>query len=435
MSDVTRRDLLGRGSVLALGMLIGSQSLGHAEELVLEYHTKPNIDPTPVTVAVIGAGDHGKEILKSLSYLDGAVVKYVCDTYASPLFQKKALENAPKATFVTDYKKVLEDAEVKGVFVVTPTHLHKQIVLDAIAAGKHVFCEAPLAHTVEEAKEIALAGKSSKSIFQVGIHNRTNPQHHHVKHFMDTGVIGNVVRCSAQWNVKSVTGWKRAASTPEREADINWRVDKSRANGLLGELGMHQIDSASWYLKSYPLSVSGFKGAGEFPGSLTCVLEYPDGVHLTYDATLGSSFNGNLESFQGTSATVLLRGQRGWLFNESDAKKLGWEVYARREQVGDESGIMLVANASKLVAQGLNPSDVAQQAAKQSPTRYACETFLNSIRIGKPTGTTDATPAGEEVKMYATAEAGFAATVVGIKANEAVLTGNKITLSKEMFAL
>ncbi|WP_309718953.1 Gfo/Idh/MocA family oxidoreductase [Armatimonas sp.] len=435
MSDVTRRDLLGRGSALALGMLLGSKSMGHAEELELDYQVKPNIDPTPVTVAVIGTGDHGKEIIKSLSYLDGAIVKYVCDSYSSPLFQKKAMENAPKATFVTDYKKVLEDKTVQGVFVATPTHLHKQIVLDAIAAGKHVFCEAPLAHTIADAKEIALAGKNSKQIFQAGIQNRTNPQHHHVKKFMELGVVGTVARCSAQWNLKSVTGWKRGASTPERESDLNWRVDKSRANGIIGEVGMHQIDSASWYLKSYPLSASGFSTGGDFPTSLTCILEYPGGVHLTYDATFGSNFGGNFELFQGSDATVLLRGQRGWMFKESDTKALGWEVYARREQVGDESGIMLVANASKALAQGLEPAKVAQQTAKQSPNRYACETFLNSIRIGKPTGTTDATPPGEEVKMYATAEAGFAATVVGIKANEAALTGNKITFSKEMFAL
>ena len=388
-----------------------------------------------LSLAVIGAGERGKEILAALSLLPEAVVKYVCDSYTSPLFQKKALENAPKATFVTDYKKVLADATVKGVFVATPTHLHKQIVLDAIAAGKHVFCEAPLAHTVEEAREIALAGKNSKQIFQVGIHNRTNPQHHHVKKFMELGVVGTVARCSAQWNLKSVTGWKRGASTPERENELNWRVDKSRANGIIGEIGMHQIDSASWYLKSYPLAVSGFKGNGEFPNSLTCILEYPEGVRLTYDATLGSNFNGNFELFQGSDATVLLRGQRGWMFKESDTKALGWEFYARREQVGDEGGIVLVANASKLLAQGLEPKAVAQQAARQTPTRYACETFLNSIRIGKPTGVTDATTPGEEVKMYATAEAGFAATVVGIKANEAVLTGNKITFSKEMFAL
>ncbi|MBB6050349.1 Gfo/Idh/MocA family protein [Armatimonas rosea] len=434
MSDVTRRDLLGRGSVLALGMLLGSQSLGHAEELTLEYQETQEIPQTPVTVAVIGAGEQGREILKSLSYLTGPVVKYVCDSYSSPLFQKKALENAPKATFVNDYKKVLDDKTVQGVFVATPTHLHKQIVLDALAAGKHVFCEAPLAHTIEDARAIALAGKNAKTIFQVGLHNRTNPQHHHVKDFIDSGkTMGNVARCSAQWNLKS--SWRRAAPTPERESELNWRLDQTRANGLVGEVGIHQIDTATWYLKSLPLSVSGF-GTGEgFLRTVTCVVQYPEGVNLTYDATLGSSFGGSFELIQGGQCAILLRGQRGWMFKESDADNLGWEVYARREQVGDETGIMLVANASKALAQGLEPAKVAQMNAKQTPNRYACETFLNSIRLGKPTGITEATKPGYNPKMYATAEAGFVATVVGIKANEAALTGNKITFSKEMFAL
>jgi predicted dehydrogenase len=329
---------------------------------------------------------------------------------------------------------VLEDPAVKGVFVATPTHLHKQIVLDAIAAGKHVFCEAPLAHTVEDARAIALAGKNAKTIFQVGLHNRTNPQHHHVKDFIESGdTMGNVARCSAQWNQKS--SWRRAAPTPERENDLNWRLDKERANGLVGEIGIHQIDTATWYLKSPPLSVMGFGTGDGFLRTVTCVLQYPGGVSLTYDATLGNSFGGSYELIQGDQCAILLRGQRGWMFKESDAKNLGWEVYARREQVGDETGIMLVANASKAIAQGLDPAKVAQMNAKQTPNRYACETFLNSIRLGKPTGITVAAKPGATPKMYATAEAGFIATVVGIKASEAALTGNKITFSKEMFAL
>ena len=476
MSDVTRRDLLGRSSALALGLLLGKETLAHAEELTLDPEpqatkakpvaaqpktaaqskTPPKTSPkpappvkalpedpppSPVTVAVIGANERGREMLTSLSYVKGAVVKYVCDSYESVGFQKRAMENAPKAMFVTDYKKVLDDPAVQGVFVATPTHLHKQIVLDALAAGKHVYCEAPLAHTIEEARAIAIAGRDAKTIFQAGLQNRTNGQHHHVKHFVEIGAVGNISRCTAQWNQKST--WKRTAPSPERETALNWRHDPSLSPGLIGEIGIHQIDVMSWYLRAMPLSVSGF-GTGEgIARTITCVVEYPEGIRLTYDATLGNSFGGTFEMLQGDQSAVVLRGARAWMFKEADAIALGWEVYARKEQVGDEQGIMLVANASKLLAQGLKPEDFVKPKPNATPLFYACDTFLQGIRVGKEKsrpsvpihkeGETWSAP--DPVAGDSSAEIGFAATVVALKANEAIKTGTKINFTKEMFTL
>jgi predicted dehydrogenase len=445
MSDVTRRDLLGRSSALALGLLLGNEALARAEELSAQAPQAPKLPegpaPSPVTVAVIGANERGREILTSLSYVKGAVVKYVCDTYTSAGFQKKAMENAPKATYISDYKKVLDDPAVQGVFVATPTHLHKQVVLDALAAGKHVYCEAPLAHTVEEARQIAIAGRDAKTIFQAGLQNRTNGQHHHVKHFVEIGAVGSISRCTAQWNQKST--WRRTAPNDDREVALNWRHDPALSLGLVGEIGIHQIDVMSWYLKKFPRSVMGF-GSGEgVARTVTCVVEYPDNIRLTYDATLGNSFGGSFEMLQGDQSAVLLRGARAWMFKEADANALGWEVYARKEQVGDDQGIMLVANASKILAQGLEPKDFVNPKPNATPLFYACDTFLQGIRVGKeksrPTVPVvkegEAWSAPDPVAGDASAEIGFAATVVAIKANEAIKTGTKITLTKEMLTL
>lgn len=461
LSGLARRDLLKAATTLAGAFVagVGSAEAAQTKAKPKTAQTKPKATPaptpklppeppvSPVTVAVIGAGDRGKETLTSLSYVPGAVVKYVCDSYSSPFFQKKALENAPKATFVSDYKQVLSDPAVQGVFVCTPTHLHKQIVLDALAAGKHVYCEAPLAHTIEEAREIAIAGRDAKTIFQAGLQNRTNPQHHHVKHFIDLDSLGNLSRCSAQWNLKN--SWRRTAPTDERQNALNWRLNTEFSSGLIGEIGIHQVDVASWYLKSYPVSVSGFgsiiqwKDGRVVPDTIAAVFEYPEGVRLTYDATLSNSFGGTFETFQGYKSAVMLRGVRAWMFKESDAPALGWEVYARKEQVGDEQGIMLIANASKIIAQGMSPADFAKPKPNATPLFFACETFLKGIRVGKEKSrpTVPIVKEGESwsapdpVAGNASAEIGFAATVVAIKANEAIQTGTKITLDKALLTL
>src|SRR6185312_3720404 len=90
-------------------------------------------------------------------------------------FLKKASYLAPKAEKFEDYTKLLESKNVEAVIIATPTHLHREIAIAALKAGKHVYCEAPLAHTIEDARAIALAAKAApKQIFQAGLQNRAD---------------------------------------------------------------------------------------------------------------------------------------------------------------------------------------------------------------------------------------------------------------------
>ena len=102
--------------------------------------------------------------------------------------------------------------------------------------------------------------------------------------------------------------------------------------GLVGELGIHQVDNNSWFLKALPTAVSGFGGVLQWsdgrtvPDTAQCVFEYPEGVNFIYDATLANSFDSDYEMIYGTDAAVMMRGAKAWMFKESDAPLLGWEV-------------------------------------------------------------------------------------------------------------
>jgi predicted dehydrogenase len=427
MDEISRRDLLGRGSALALALLMGSASGLRAEELVADDDPAQAAPPAaPVNVAVIGLGDQGRALLTSLSYVAGANVLYICDNYTG--IHKRAQEAAPKATAEVDYKKVLADPKVQAVFVATASHQHKQIVLDAIAAGKHVFCEAPLASSVEDAKAIASAAKAAepKVVFHAGLQYRTNPQHHHVLKFIQTGALAKVAQGKACWHKK--TSWRRTAPTDERQNALNWRLRKETSSGLCGELGIHQMDIASWYFNARPTAVSGFGGilawqdGRTVPDTVQAIVEYPNNLRLAYDATLANSYDGTYELFQGTDAAVLLRDQRAWMFKEADATALGWEVYAYKEKIGDDTGIALVADATKLLADGKEPGKNRDTDPRKTATYFACESFLNAVRAGK-------------ANPDANYQVGYDATVVAVKANEAVLAGTRIPLTPEMFAL
>lgn len=387
---------------------------------------KAPVNVAPVTLGVIGLGDQGKQILASLARVPGANVAGICDHYKSPVFLKRAQEAAPKARFVEDYRALLDRSDIQAVVVATPTHLHKDIVLAALQAGKHVYCEAPLAHTVEEARTIARAGAAAKTLFQVGMQNRANGQHHHVQKFIAIGALDRHVGGRAQWNRKM--SWRRSAPTDERQNELNWRLQPDISLGLIGELGIHSIDVASWFWKGLPVSATGFgsvlyyQDGREVADSVQCVIEYPGGLRFTFTSTLGNSFEGSYELFQGSHAAVLLRDQRAWMFKEADSPLLGWEVYARKEEWGDETGIALVADASKQLKEGRIPGKTKQVLDPGKTTLYySLESFCNCIR--------------EKKEPDCGAQQGFEATVTAIACNQAVRKNGTVQFQKDWFAL
>src|SRR5262249_21952479 len=147
----------------------------------------------------------------------------------------------------------------RGVIVATPTQLHKEIVLAALAAGKHVYCEAPLANTIEDARTIAKAAREAKElVFQAGLQLCSEPQLHFLVPFIRSRALGQFVLARGQWHKK--TSWRTAAPNAEREKAVNWRLDKEISLGLAGEVGCHQLDQANWFFNSRPKAITGFGG-------------------------------------------------------------------------------------------------------------------------------------------------------------------------------
>ena len=107
------------------------------------------------------------------------------------------------------------------------------------------------------------------------------------------------------------------------------------------------------------------------------------------------------------------------MFKEVDAPLLGWEVYARKDDMLSDSGIALVANATKILAQGKKPAEAASDT--DSPLKYALEKFVGHINDG--------------TKPDCGAKEGFEAAVTAVKANEAVVNGTKVVFDKAVFTV
>jgi len=413
--------------------------------------TPPGYTPIPigptVKFGVIGLGERGRDIIKNLALLPNTPITAVCDTYAASV--RRASNEAPKAEKFDDYHALLASKEVDAVVVATPTHLHKQIVLDAFAAGKHVYCEAPLASSVEDAKAIASAAKAAtKVVFQSGLQQRSHPQRLFLVPFIRGGCLGENAMARAQWHSK--TSWRRSSSNPDHERDLNWRLDKATSLGLAGEIGIHQFDAVAWFMRERPSAVTGFgslilwKDGRTVPDTVQLVFDFPQGGHLVYDATLCSSFEKAYEVYYGSDSTIMYRDEKAWLFKEVDAPLLGWEVYARKDQFYDETGIALVANATKQSAIG---QSATANAFPYEPLYYALQAFTANVGMVVPEVKAYVDSYGDDLsalpetlaklKTYPVAgwREGLDATLIAIKANEAVNAGQKVEIPSQLFEL
>jgi predicted dehydrogenase len=446
-TEFNRRDFLKGGSVATLMTVLGGAQLLAQPAAEKPDETKPAAPK--VKVAVIGLGPWGREILDQLGRLPQAEITAICDNYAAMV--RRSASKAPGAAQVEDYKAILDNKDIQAVVIATPSHQHKDIAIAALQAGKHVYCEAPLAHTIEDAKAIALAAKNAAGqVFQAGLQMRSDPQRHFLLPFIRSGALGKFVMARAQWHKKQ--SWRSASPNPEREKVVNWRLSQKTSAGLIGEIGIHQLDQAGWFLNTLPVSVGGFgtilrsdNDGRDVPDTVQLIVEFGGGVRLVYDATLANSFDSDYEIYYGMDAAVMLRDNKAWMFKEVDSPLLGWEVYARKDAFYKETGIALVAGGSKQTALEDKP---VEEAAPFPPLYYALQAFLGNCpetaaAVEDFAATYDPKDKAGLAKHLATIkfraaagyQDGFAATVLALKANEAILKGTRFDLKKEMFEL
>jgi len=419
--DLHRRDIL-RGAAITLAALLSDRGLAAGRVSQDEDDTK--FAGPPVKAGLVGLGPWGRELLASLTRLPSVEVVGVCDTYAAAL--KRGAEAAPKAQAVDALPGLLALPGLEAVIVATPSHQHKDVVLAALQSGKHVYCEAPLASTIDDARAIAMAAQQhAKLVFQAGLQGRANALWQHVENFVQSGVLGDTALVKSQWNRKE--SWRRAAPTEDRERAVNWRLRRNTSSGLPGEIGIHQIDLMTRYLTGRPTAVSGsgatmaWRDGREIPDTVHLVFEYPRDVRAIYTATLASSFGGAYTAFQGSNGSLFVKERRAWLIKEADSALLGWEVHAHKEPVHDDTGIALVADATKILAEGREPGKEDASKPERDAVYLALQRFARSVRNG-------GTP-------VVGAAVGFEATVVAIKAHEATLAGSRIELSPELFTI
>ena len=291
-SGVSRREFIGSATLTTAGVATGlSFYYMRPKAPDLSFYRNPE---NQVRLGYIGIGNRGMSLLRSSLQVPGNRPIAVADVRRS---QRDEAINDIKNTMARDgvaeyaikshddYRRVLDDKDVEAVFIATPHYLHAPMALDALDAGKHVYCEKAMAYTIGENQDLydriaggAKTADGSLTVFQVGHQRHYAPLYRRVDSMInEEGVIGDIAAIRAQWNDND-TG-RRACPDPDLEKVINWRLYSEFSAGLTSEYASHQIDVANWLLGTHPDSVCGFGGVDWYKDGR----DTQDNIHLIFN--------------------------------------------------------------------------------------------------------------------------------------------------------
>lgn len=305
-----------------------------------------------VVVGVMGTGNRGSSLARGFARLPGAEVAYVCDVDERRVSDAAAevgeIQNR-KPTSVTDFRRILEDADVDALVVATPDHWHAPAAMLALDAGKHVYVEKPGSHNPREGELLVQAAEKHDRVVQMGNQRRSWPIVIEAMDGIRGGLIGEVYYARAWYANDRPATYLQGASSPPSHLDWNlWqgpapRVDYDASfhpydwhwfwawgTGEAGNNAIHALDLCRWGLSvDRPTRVSAHGGRyhydddWETPDTHVISLDFEGEKTVVWEGRSRNSRpieeSGFGASFHGTGGTAVIRGGNAyWVYNNDN---------------------------------------------------------------------------------------------------------------------
>jgi predicted dehydrogenase len=347
MDSSNRRDFL-RASALTMTAASYARVLGANER---------------VNLGLIGAGDRGNHVMSLFQNRPEVHVAAICDVYGQRL--EATRQKASGSTGFSDYRKLLETSPLDAVLIATPDHWHSTIAIDALNAGKDVYCEKPLTRTIEEGPLIVKAARENNRVCQVGMQQRSAKHYREAKEkYFDSGTLGAITLARTWWYGNGYHLRKAPATLRKQPQDLdwdrflgpikwrdydpqqfyNWRAYLDYGGGQVTDLFTHWIDVVHMFMdRDIPSAASAAGGVYHYrdgrtaPDTINVLLEYAgqDPFTATFEATLVPGIKGEAIEMCGSEGRLWIDRSR-YEFYPAGAKEPAEVVKAEKlERISD----------------------------------------------------------------------------------------------------
>lgn len=353
---MNRRKFVKNAGIAGLGVVSSTSILG-----ALENH---NIfENKAINIGVIGTGDRGKGLIPLINAIENLNVSAICDVLPFRLEEAKPLVNTGVKIY-SDYKYILDDKTIDAVLIATPFNTHGKIALDALKAGKHVYCEKTLVKDLGDIDKLKSEVSKSNCIFQTGHQYHSSRLYNHIVKLIKSGEIGTIKSFECRWYRKG--NWRRPVPEPKYERAVNWRMYREYSGGMTAELSSHQIDFVNWVLGENPKKIMGTGGIDfwddgrETFDNTHLIFEYPSGVKAYFKCLTSNIPGGYQIQVIGDKGIITITETKAWV------KHYEQKVYSKKsyENVDGVSGATVPSGyipqlGNEIKLQHLNPSKQA----------------------------------------------------------------------------
>ena len=330
----TRREFMQWGA--------GAAAAGVAAKVTLLEPQRLWASPGPVAPSdtvrfgIIGTGIEGCTLLQSSLSVPGVECVAAADLYDSRHIAAKEALGGKDIETTRDYRRILDRKDIDAVLVATPDHWHRKAVTEAVEAGKDVYCEKPMSHSVEDGLAMIEAVQKHDRILQVGSQRVSSILYAKAKEIWGSGKLGEVDTIEAAWDRNTDSGaWVYPIPPDASEQTIDWntwldgapqrpfnptrffrwRCYKDYGAGLAGDLFVHLLSGIHVVTGTNTppqraLSTGGlyyYKDGREFPDLLWTMYDYPH-FQVVLRCNHNNNYQGEFFGFYGKKGTMLING-------------------------------------------------------------------------------------------------------------------------------
>jgi predicted dehydrogenase len=356
-TESSRRSFIKNLATATAVMAIGEKTLAASPGIVKSNILNRDLKFSPndrINLALIGAGGMGSNDTNVALQIPGIKLVSVCDLYDGRLKDAKTKWGADIYTTKV-YKEILNRNDIDAVIIATPDHWHQQISVDAMHAGKHVYCEKPMVHNITEGPAVIKAQQETGKVFQVGSQGVSSLGNEKAKELLKSGAIGQLNYAEGFWarrnpvevwqypipadaSTQTVDWETYISNTTKRPFDdkrfFRWRNYTDYGTGMAGDLFVHLFSSLHFITNAYgpeKIYASGglrfWKDGREVPDVLMGIFDYGQTErHPAFNLSLRCNF------VDGTSGSTYLK-----LVGSDGAMDITWDKVVLRRNKNFES--------------------------------------------------------------------------------------------------
>ena len=405
MHSFSRRKFLGVSA--AAGASLAAKNILLDSPLYAQNTTANN----RVRFGIIGVGMQGNGLLNSSIQLPGIECTAACDLYDGRLSLAKEIAG-PNLKTTRRYQELLDDKEIDCIIAAVPDHWHKKILIDAVSAGKDVYCEKPMSHSAADGVEMVAATKKSGRIVQVGSQRVSSVLMTKAKELITQGTLGDLMMVEATLGRNTPSGaWQYPpppdlspqtldwdtwiGSAPKHAFDpilfARWRCWKEYGTGVAGDLLVHLM-SGFMYMTGFnqppdrAMSSGGilrWKDGRNMPDVLTTLFEFKGSpiymrINLGTETQEGYRFMGSKGIMDVNHSGVTFTSQSGVDTN------LVWYTASYPKPLREEYGKQWHEENDMVLAKQAGGETVTYQGPQYDDTKPHLWNFFEAVRTRKP---------------------------------------------------